>query len=133
MSGECEKCGEHCLDCKCAISEILNKTLREHIEECIKGLDHNMMFHYKANDEADSKEWHYNHGCVYAFSLAKGALEACLRLEDRKNGENNQKTLAHMLEQVNKPNEMRCGCGSIKAKDGEPFTHYCCDCKCKLV
>lgn len=47
--------------------------------------------------------------------------------------ENEKKTLKYMLEQANKPNDMRCGCGSIKAKDGEPFTHYCCDCKARLV
>ena len=82
MSGECQECGEHCLDCKCDIKEFFNKTLRDHVNDCIRGLDGNMMCHYH-DDKYNSKE--FNAGCVYAFTLCKGALEACLRLEDRKN------------------------------------------------
>lgn len=114
MSGQCDQCGEHCLDCKYGIQnlgcdppgtkikkgtykptvfmpipnisddskEILNKTFRQHIENAIAGLDGNMMCHYY-DDKYNSKE--FNAGCVYAFALAKGALEACLRLEDMKN------------------------------------------------
>jgi hypothetical protein len=34
---------------------------------------------------------------------------------------------------LNGCNEQRCGCGSVKAREGEVFTHYCCDCKQKLI
>lgn len=82
MSGECDQCGDHCLDCIGDIDEILNRTLREHVENAIIGLDGNMMCHYN-DTKINSIE--FNRGCVYAFSLCRGALEACLRLEDRKN------------------------------------------------
>jgi hypothetical protein len=62
--------------------EILNKTLREHIENAITDIDNKMMSHYNDTKE-NSLE--FNRGCVYAFALCKGSLEACLRLEDRKN------------------------------------------------
>lgn len=81
MSGECQKCGEHCLDCKC--SEKVN--LHEMIEDIISGLDSNMMKNYNIECEEGSKEWYYNHGCVYAFSVCIGILKGCLSLDGMKN------------------------------------------------
>ena len=82
MSGECDECGWHCLDCRCELKQFFNKTLRDHIDGCIRGLDGNMMCHYY-NEKYNTKE--FNAGCVYAFALAIGALEACLRLDKRRN------------------------------------------------
>ena len=83
MSGECQKCGEHCLDCKCGIN-FTGANLHEMIEGVVSGLDSSMRQIYNTDCEAGSKEWHYNHGCVFAFSLCIGILETCLKLEDRK-------------------------------------------------
>jgi hypothetical protein len=91
MSGECDKCGEHCLNCKCGLQNILallpneKIELRELIKNVVSGLDSVAMQIYDKDCEEGSKEWHYNQGCAFSFSMCSNMFKTCLSLEDMKN------------------------------------------------